>query len=127
MAPDRALADQVADSIVPAPEGNAVLITNSADRMIYFYTEGMAAPIGNFQNYRRELRGVLVVNRSLRETAPGVYSTDVRLDGYGDYDVAFLIDNPRLINCFDVSVKENPALKKKGVVALEIEHLDRGF
>ncbi|HLG17808.1 MAG TPA: cytochrome D1 domain-containing protein [Blastocatellia bacterium] len=122
-APDQASTTQVADSIVPAPEGNAVLIANPADKMIYFYTEGMAAPMGNFQNYRRELRGVLVVDRSLRETMPGVYSTNVRFDGYGEYDVAFLIDNPRIVNCFDLEVKENPAIKKRGEVALQIEHL----
>ena len=26
-----------------------MLITNPADRMIYYYSEGMAAPMGNFK------------------------------------------------------------------------------
>src|SRR5215207_109711 len=34
-----------ADSIVPTPEGNSMLIANVADRQIYYYTEGMAAPM----------------------------------------------------------------------------------
>lgn len=45
--------------------------------MIY-YSEGMAAPMGDFQNYQRVPRAVMVVDRSLREEALGVYSTTER-------------------------------------------------
>jgi hypothetical protein len=61
--------------MVPAPEGNSVLIANPADRVIYYYSEGMAAPMGSFQNYRREPRALMVVDRSLREVTSGVYTT----------------------------------------------------
>ena len=47
----------LADVIVPAPEGDSVLVANPADRVIYYYSEGMAAPMGSFQNYRRNLEG----------------------------------------------------------------------
>ena len=30
-----------------------MIVANPADKMIYYYTEGMAAPMGSFQNYRR--------------------------------------------------------------------------
>jgi len=113
----------VADAIVPAPEGGSVLVANPADKFIYYYSEGMAAPMGSFKNYGREPRAVIVVDRSLRETTPGIYSTSVKLTASGDYDVAFLLDSPRIVHCFNAPVMSNPALKKKGEVALQIESL----
>jgi len=65
--------------------------------------------MGSFQNYGSEPRAVLVVDRSLKETAPGFYSTTFALPPSGIYDVAFLLDAPRVDNCFAVEVKENPA------------------
>jgi YVTN family beta-propeller protein len=111
-----------ADSIVLAPEGNAVILANPVDKTLYYYTEGMAAPMGNFQNYRREPLAVLVVDRSLRETNPGVYSTTVKLPASGNYDVAFLTDSPRIAYCFDAAADPNPLLKEDRQVALRIEH-----
>ncbi|HEX7771957.1 MAG TPA: YncE family protein, partial [Pyrinomonadaceae bacterium] len=111
-----------ADSIVLAPEGNSVILANPVDKVIYYYTEGMAAPMGNFQNYRREPLAVLVVDRSLREIQPGIYSTTIKLPARGRYDVAFLNDSPRVSHCFDLSADANPALKEEKPVALRIEH-----
>jgi cytochrome oxidase Cu insertion factor (SCO1/SenC/PrrC family)/DNA-binding beta-propeller fold protein YncE len=111
-----------ADSIVLAPEGNSVILANPVDKVLYYYTEGMAAPMGNFQNYRREPMAVLVVDRSLREIKPGVYSTIIKLPASGRYDVAFLNDSPRVSHCFDLSADANPALKEQKPVALRLEH-----
>ena len=111
-----------ADSIVLAPEGNAVVIANPVDKSLYYYTEGMAAPMGNFQNYRREPMAALVVDRSLREIKPGVYSTTIKLPASGHYDVAFLNDSPRVSHCFDLSADVNPSLKAEKQVALRLEH-----
>ena len=111
-----------ADSIVLAPEGNSVVIANPVDKVLYYYTEGMAAPMGNFENYRREPLAVLVVDRSLREIKPGIYSTTIKLPASGRYDVAFLNDSPRLSHCFDLSAGANPSLKEEKAVALRIEH-----
>ncbi|HEX3253962.1 MAG TPA: YncE family protein [Pyrinomonadaceae bacterium] len=110
-----------ADSIVLAPEGNAVVLANPADKVLYYYTEGMAAPMGNFQNYRREPLAVLIVDRSLRETTPGVYSTTVKLPASGNYDVAFLTDSPRIAYCFETAADPNPRLQEERTVALRIE------
>src|SRR6185437_3401033 len=71
-APEKASPPIRAESMVRAPEGNAVIVANPADKVLYYYTEGMAAPMGDFQNYQREPRAVLVVDRSLRETNAGV-------------------------------------------------------
>ncbi|HSE18591.1 MAG TPA: SCO family protein [Pyrinomonadaceae bacterium] len=121
--PPRKGSDPVhADSIVLAPEGNSVILANPVDKVLYYYTEGMAAPMGNFQNYRREPLAVLVVDRSLREIKPGVYSTTIKLPASGLYDVAFLNDSPRVSHCFDLSADVNPAMKEEKPVALRIEH-----
>jgi hypothetical protein len=111
-----------ANSIVLAPEGNSVILANPVDKVLYYYTEGMAAPMGDFQNYRREPLAVLVVDRSLREIKPGVYSTTIKLPASGRYDVAFLNDSPRVSHCFDLSADANPALKEERRVALRIEN-----
>jgi len=111
-----------ASSIVPAPEGNAVIIANPVDRVLYYYSEGMAAPMGNFQNYRREPMAVAIVDRSLRETTPGVYSTTVKLPRSGRYDVAFLTDSPQIAHCFETTADVNPRLKEDQSVALRLEH-----
>jgi YVTN family beta-propeller protein len=116
-----------ADSIVLAPEGNSVILANPVDKTLYYYQEGMAAPMGNFQNYRREPLAVLVVDRSLRETAPGVYSTTVKLPASGRYDVAFLTDSPRIAHCFETAADPNPLLKEAPAVALRIEHQSAGM
>lgn len=122
LAPEKASAPVRADSMVLAPEGNSVLLANPADKVIYYYTEGMAAPMGDFQNYRREPRAVLVVDRGLRETKPGLYATTVKLPASGKYDVAFLADSPRIAHCFEAEAAPNPHLKEERQVALRIEH-----
>lgn len=114
-----------ADVIVPAPEGNTVLVANPADRVIYYYSEGMAAPMGSFQNYRRNPRAIMVVDRSLREVTSGVYSTTTKLPKSGIYDVAFLLDSPRLTHCFSAEAKPNPDVPREKQVAIRIEYLNK--
>jgi YVTN family beta-propeller protein len=115
----------VADVMVPAPEGNSVLVANPADRVIYYYSEGMAAPMGSFQNYRRNPRAVMVVDRSLREVTSGVYSTTTKLPKRGVYDVAFLLDSPRITHCFEAEAKPNPDVRVEKPVAFRIEYLNK--
>ena len=122
VAPGKGSTPVRADSVVLAPEGNAVIVANPVDKTLYYYSEGMAAPMGNFQNYRREPMAALVVDRSLREIKPGVYSTTIKLPASGRYDVAFLNDSPKVAHCFEISADTNPALKQKQPIALRIEH-----
>lgn len=122
-APAESRFTSLADAIVPAPEDGAMLVANPADKMIYYYTEGMAAPMGSFQNYKRDPRALLVVDNSLRETQRGVYTTAARLNTAGNFDVVFLLDAPRVINCFNLTVAENPALPKKTDSAIRIDPL----
>jgi YVTN family beta-propeller protein len=113
-----------ADSIIPAPGEGAVLVANPADKSIYYYMEGMAAPVGNFSNYGREPRAVLVVDRSFKEQAPGLYKTVAKVTRPGLYDVLFLLDSPRIVHCFQVTVDSNPdAEAKAGQGGVRIESL----
>lgn len=117
----------IAPGIVQAVGESAVLVANPMDRMVYYYMEGMAAPMGNFSNYGREPRAVMVVDRSLQETEQGVYETTVKLQQEGQYDLAFFMNAPRLNHCFQLDIKldENALLERKieQLGALEIAFL----
>lgn len=109
-----------ADSIVRVPGSNAVLMANPADRAVYYYQEGMAAPMGQFQNYGHEPRAVMTVDRSLEEESPGLYQTVGRVPEAGVYDVVFFLDSPRVVHCFEfeaASASGEPA-KPKAIVVL---------
>jgi len=100
-----------AAGIVQAPGATAVLVSNPGDGVIYYYKEGMAAPMGHFKNYGRAPRAVQVVDRSLRETATGVYETTAQLRRSGTYDLAFYLDTPTLTRCFPLEVAVNPEIE----------------
>lgn len=109
---EAALAPSPALPIIPTPEGNAVLIASPADSTVVYYMEGMGVPMGSFKTYGRLPRAVGVINRQLRETAPGVYGARVRVPQSGRYDVAFLLDSPRIVQCFEFSAETNPVLSR---------------
>jgi YVTN family beta-propeller protein len=123
--PEEAPVESTADVMAPAPEGSSMLLANPADGIIYYYSEGMAAPMGSFQNYRRRPRSVMVVDRSLREATSGVYTTTTKLPKSGVYDVAFLLDSPRISHCFSAEAKPNPDVAHEKKVALRIEYLNK--
>ena len=109
LAPSAAPGDiGVADMIQPTPEGNSVIIANAPDQMTYYYLEGMMVPMGTFQNYKRKPRGLMLLDRSLKETAPGLYSVTAKLKHAGLFDVPVIFDQPRLTNCFEVTVGDSP-------------------
>jgi YVTN family beta-propeller protein len=112
-----------ADSVAQAATEAAVFVVNPADSNTYFYMEGMNAPMGSFGGYGHAARAVAVVDRSLKEVEPGVYSGKVRIPVAGQYDVAFLLDNPRILHCFSAEAQENPVLRKDGR-AMTAEFLD---
>lgn len=117
----------VAGMIAPVPEGNGAMIANTADGMFYYYTEGMMAPMGSFSNYKRRPHGLLILDHSLSEVAPGVYSAPVKLTKAGSFDVPFLVDQPTLTNCFQLSVSESPNKESEvASTAIQIEPLFKG-
>lgn len=109
--PGAAGTESFAPAIVPAPEPKAVLVANPADRLVYYYMEGMAAPMGNFSAVRRSPKAAMVLDRSLRESEPGVYSINTKMPAAGKYDVAFFLNSPRVVHCFDLTVTPDPNAK----------------
>jgi hypothetical protein len=103
-----------ASSFARAPGENAMLVANPADKAIYYFREGLPAPMGSFSNYGRQPRALLVVDRSLKPSAPGVYETITRLPPAGEYMAALLVDSPRVVQCFNVTVQPNPQTVSTG-------------
>lgn len=121
-----------ADTIVRVPNEDAVLVANPGDKAIYYYKEGMAAPMGSFSNYGKEPRAVTVIDRTLRQTEPGIYETTARLEKPGLYTAIFLLDSPQAVKCWDFTVEKDPARSREAdsrfsVVSLsDIEQGKRG-
>ena len=102
----------IADGMVPSVKEAAMFVINPFQGTVYFYMEGMNAPQGAFRNYGHEARAVDIVDRSLRENEPGVYTGRVRVPLAGTYDIAFVMDAPRFVHCFAAKVEPNPAVKQ---------------
>lgn len=128
--PGRFAHPALADGIVQAAGSGAMLVANPMDRAVYYYMQGMAAPMGSFSNDRREARAVMVLDRSLREVKPGTYETIARLENPGVHDIALLLDAPRIVHCFGIDVAANEELALRtasgtlGPVA--VEHIGDG-
>jgi YVTN family beta-propeller protein len=117
----------VADMIVPTPEGNSALIANTPDGMVYYYVEGMMAPMGTLKNYKRRPRALMLLDRGLSEVAPGVYSAPLTLNASGRFDVPLLIDQPRIVKCFGLEVAESPdGSKSRPSASTSVEAAFRG-
>jgi len=112
----------LADAVVEAPGEAAVLVTSPGDGTVYYYMEGMNAPQGNFRNSGHRPRAVTVADRTLHENEPGVYSARVRLPAAGKYDVAFLLDSPRLLHCFATEAAIDPSIAHS-TLPLKVEYL----
>jgi YVTN family beta-propeller protein len=115
----------LADAFSAASTEAAVFAVNPADGNTYFYMEGMNAPMGSFGGYGHRVQAVTVVDRSLKEISPGVYAGRLRLPVAGHYDVAFLLDNPRVLHCFGADALPSPALAHRA--GLSVEFLDLPF
>lgn len=122
-APEKVANLGIADAIVSAPGEAAALVVSPAEGTVYYYMEGMEAPTGNFRSYGgHRPMAVGVVDRSLREKEAGVYASKLQIPAAGTYDVAFLLDTPRILHCFSVTARPNPLLKGEGK-SLEVEYL----
>ncbi|MGE8306793.1 MAG: cytochrome D1 domain-containing protein [Pseudomonas kermanshahensis] len=108
----------LAQGLSVSRDDNSVFVVNPVDNTTYFYAEGMNAPMSGYNNRGHQARAAIVVDRSLREVAPGVYGSTVKLPAAGKFDVAFLLNQPQIIHCFSTDVGEAPnARKHKGAHA----------
>ena len=111
-APNRAGNLPIADSMATAAEEGTVFVVNPADGTTYYYREGMNAPSSNYRVYGSSAHAVTVVDRSIKEVEPGVYAGRVRIPVAGRYDVAFMLESPRILHCFSAEAKVNPLYAK---------------
>jgi hypothetical protein len=119
-APQAAPGLPLADSVSRATTDSAVFVANPVENATYFYMEGMNAPAGSFANYGHQARAVTVVDRSLKEIEPGLYAGKLRVPAAGRYDVAFLLEGPRVLHCFAAEARVNPLLAEDpGAVLVE--------
>ena len=116
----------VSDMIATTPEGNAAMVANTPDGMVYYYVEGMMAPMGTLSNYKRRPYAAMILDRSLSEVAPGVYTVPVRLKSSGRFDVSVLTAQPRISHCFQMEVAPSPDEVKKGGVSVALRALFDG-
>lgn len=117
----------LADGIIQTVGASAMLVANPMDETVYFYMEGMAAPMGSFNNYGKKPKAANVVDRSLRELEPGVYETTAKLEDAGIFDVAFFMDVPRMVHCFQIEIRSDENIElarlKKKIGSLLVEYL----
>jgi YVTN family beta-propeller protein len=115
-----------ADAISPTGEWTAVVTANPLDKTVYYYMEGMIAPMGSYGTYGRVPRAVGVVDRSVRETEEGVYAARFRVPGSGEYNVAMVLDQPFVDHCFAFDAVADPTRKTPGSEhAARIEFLNQ--
>lgn len=98
----------LANVMAPSPEGDGVVVANAPDRIIYRYAEGMMAPVGNFSNYKRLARGLLVLDSSLSEREPGLFVAPATFDFGGQFDVIVKSLRPAVTACFTVMIDGPP-------------------
>jgi YVTN family beta-propeller protein len=121
---------QLAGGIAQAAGENAVMVANPSDGEIFYYKEGMAAPMGNFSNYGHSPAAVMSLDRSMREAKPGLFRTRTRAPRGGVYDVEVFLDAPRAVKCFELSVEMDEARERErrfGRVAIEYLDLPKSF
>ena len=101
----------LAQGLSVARDDNSVFVVNPVDNTTYFYTEGMNAPMSGYNNRGSHARAAIVIDRSLRELAPGVYGSTVKMPAAGTFDVAFLLNQPQIIHCFSTQIVGAPPRK----------------
>lgn len=125
-APGKIARSNLPGGIAAAPGESAVVVANPADGEIYYYKEGMAAPMGRFSNYNHQPAAVMAFDRSMREEKPGSFATRTRLARGGVYDVALYIDAPRVVQCFELTVAPNDQLERERQFGrIAVQYLDR--
>ncbi|MGH8389207.1 MAG: cytochrome D1 domain-containing protein [Pseudomonas sp.] len=112
----------LASSLAVSRDDNAVFAVNPVDNTTYFYAEGMNAPMSGYPNRGQAARAALVIDRSLREIEPGLYSARIKLPPAGRFDVAFLLNQPSIVHCFNTVVEANSSIEH-AVGAAKVEFM----
>ncbi len=105
--PTAVAASAAANALLAAP--GTVFVANPADDQIHYYPEGATAPTGSFQGHGLVPRAVELVDRSMKETTPGVFTGKLRIPAAATFQVAFLLEQPRVIHCFEFTANPDPS------------------
>ncbi len=100
----------LADGLSQARDEGAVFVVNPVDNTTYFYMEGMNAPMTGYLNRGHTSRAARVIDRSMREVEPGLFSSRIKLPAPGRFDLAVLLNQPKIAHCFNAEVQPNKAL-----------------
>lgn len=103
-APRRTVGQSLAQAISVARNDNSVFVVNPVDNTVYAYAEGTSTPTSGYNAPGQQVRAAIVIDRSLRELAPGVYGSTVKLPAAGTFDVAFQLQQPAFVHCFSTDV-----------------------
>ncbi len=107
VAPSKSPDISIADAISPAALAAAVFVVSPGDNTVYYYMEGMNAPMGAFRNYGASPRAVNIADRAMKEVRPGVYASKIRLPSAGKYEVGYMNETPRFLHCFEMEARRN--------------------
>ena len=100
-----------------APYGHGALVANAEEAVAYYYMEGMNSPMGTVKTYGPQVQGIMTADRSLRETAPGVYETSIVLPHGGVYDVPVVIGSDGFVTCFTATADPAPSTPEEAARA----------
>jgi YVTN family beta-propeller protein len=115
-----------ADLIVPvAGHGGHVLIDNPADKQVYSYMEGMNAPMSSFDTYGATPQALLVVDRSIKETSPGVYRATAKIPHPGPYRVVVRVAESNVVHCFDLQTADAKDTNRQARATVQILSTER--
>lgn len=113
------------DLFAPAVTEASTLVVSPGDANVFYYMEGMNAPMGSFGNYGHRPVSAIVADRTIKEVAPGEYNSTVKIPVEGDYQFILTLDSPQMIECFDFAAVVNPELASDEL-PLRIAYDNRG-
>lgn len=108
----------------PAVKEASMLVVSPSDAAVYYYMEGMNAPMGNFQNYGHRPLSALITDRTIKEVSPGKYESRLKMPASGDFQLIMTMDQPDLIECFRFQADRNAYATTRDTMA-EIAYLSR--
>jgi DNA-binding beta-propeller fold protein YncE len=110
-APGRTPNLPLATQMVPMVDGTGAFVVSPGDNAVYYYMEGMNAAAGSVSARGKEARAVRLAKRGLRQTAPGIYETQVTLPRTSRLVLAVATDVPRTRLCasFELADAETAA------------------
>jgi YVTN family beta-propeller protein len=103
----------------------STIVVSPGDANVFYYMEGMNAPMGSFGNYGHRPLSAIVADRTIKEAAPGEYISTVKIPADGNYQMILTLDSPQLIECFDFAAAINPNLVRDEL-PLRIAYETRG-